>query len=504
MPRRPLHAAAARLLPPAVLAAGLLTLPGCGEPTLDATDDGTLNASLKAMREGKTPEQRDALEEAVQLVRIDVMRRMENSADGLAALTEDRVERELQERLDGLTAAELLAEGEAAVAAEEADRAARVARAEAERAEFREQAAANQAARERERDLKALTRLTEERTALNAAEAEPPALTVVAAHPLEPQSTAYSEQPFPVVEVTVANPGDAAVTNVSLRGFWVPADAELGDTGNSSPSVAGTPVTLGYRVPPGIKPGTDATHPVRLNLRDDLAQAMTAEPDGTLVLRPAAPTHAGSRSAFSFAGGPNATSPEAPAFVRDLAAKHPGPEADAALAAFAAAEAADRSFVREAVPRFRDAERIRLEAARETAAADRALLDTAEIRDVDFSFVDRYGRRDRILSFTVGNPTHVPVRDIAFSVALTPTDGTEPARSDDLSLRLNQTIPPGETAPVSYFPGGNSDALDVPDTPAGYTARVTLRGFSDNGGNPVRSATFSDWQQRRLDVLSGD
>jgi len=91
-----------------------LVLSGCGKPTVDASSEEAMAASIEEMKSGMTPEERAEFEDAAQVVlmsEVDIKGMMQAALRG-EELDSDEMIGDMKGRLDGMTADDIVAEAD--------------------------------------------------------------------------------------------------------------------------------------------------------------------------------------------------------------------------------------------------------------------------------------------------------------------------------------------------------------------------------------------------------
>ena len=91
-----------------------LAIGGCGKPTVDASSEEAMAASIEEMKSGMTPEERAEFEKAAQVVlmsEVDIKGMMQAALRG-EELDSDEMIDDMKGRLDGMTADDIVAEAD--------------------------------------------------------------------------------------------------------------------------------------------------------------------------------------------------------------------------------------------------------------------------------------------------------------------------------------------------------------------------------------------------------
>jgi len=272
---------AARLLAPVLLP--LCFAPcGCGDARVDGSSDEKLKASIAEVKQALPEAQRAEFEKAVETL---ALADMHDLSDLVAASQTGRLERGIRERLDGKTAAEIIAAAKVIQAEREQRRKeeeARRKREEAERAEQERQELAEMEARQRQREAErekqkrrdAIAEIDE--LAGRLAEEKP---DILAMFVVERATFGYSEtlgMREPKMEVAVRNGTGRAVSRAYFSAVLLtPARA-----------LPWLDEEFNYAIPGGLESGEAATWRLAPNMFGEWATAPKDRDDMVLIVRP--------------------------------------------------------------------------------------------------------------------------------------------------------------------------------------------------------------------------
>lgn len=230
---------------PTIFALAPLLLASCGgDPTVDASSDEALEASLEEISASLDPESREEFESSVQALifaGLDGKGFLEMSAD----LESGGMERRFKDVLDGKTAAEIIAEGKSVTA---------------RRAERKRRAATDE-----------LSSLEEKLDGDAQARALLGGFKVHQSRFIQSSSDFSTQR---VIELSVTNATDHAVA----RAYF---DGTLATPGREVPWVE---ASFNYSIPGGIEPGESATWNLRPNMFGEWSQAPSDREDMVLTV----------------------------------------------------------------------------------------------------------------------------------------------------------------------------------------------------------------------------
>lgn len=97
------------------LSIGLLVLAGCGEPTIDASTEAAMNASIAKVREALPEARRAEFDDAMQVLAFRQLGSADDPAtQGAAAVGAGNLEARLRHALDGKTGEQIIRAADAA------------------------------------------------------------------------------------------------------------------------------------------------------------------------------------------------------------------------------------------------------------------------------------------------------------------------------------------------------------------------------------------------------
>lgn len=223
-----------------LLAALILT--GCGQPTIDGSSDEAMEKSLDAIQQGMTPAQKKEFGEAMIAVAFDG-----ENLFTLMASEGDMVGNRMRNRLDGMTANEVIE-------------------------------LANQLAVEKE--TKDAQKAQSEIAELEAFKAKAQqAILQLSAFEVQNARFYYSDSGFmrePIIELTVKNGLDQPISRAYFQGV-------LKTPGRAVPWVE---ETFNYSIPGGLEPGESATWKLSPNMFGDWGNAPKDREDMVLTVTP--------------------------------------------------------------------------------------------------------------------------------------------------------------------------------------------------------------------------
>lgn len=246
----------------------LLFFVSCSKKTIDASSEEAMKESIEELKKDLSKEEKEKFESSLLLVALSGDNLFELSADSEAT------KRRMQDRLDGKTAQEVIAEGEKI----KLEREAKQKKAEIERQKREEQRLAEEKQRQKEREAKEQEQIV---TEINELEKKK-GIATEASKKLKKfkvksskfyfQKSSYSTKP--VIELSVSNGLDIPVASVHF-------DAVLATPGRSTPWVD---EGFNYSISGGLEPGEEAIWKLAPNMFGEWGKAPKDRNDMVLTL----------------------------------------------------------------------------------------------------------------------------------------------------------------------------------------------------------------------------
>jgi hypothetical protein len=439
-----------RRLPWLVLAA--MALGGCGDPTVDASTDESMKASIERVRASVKQERRDEFENAIKVIAFaDV-----DGLGSLAALSATGgLERALKDRINGKSADEIMSE-------------ARRIKADSE-------------SRKRESQLLELAELGR-KLAGNA----PDLLSqfIVERATFERDEGAMFREN--VIELSVKNGTDRVVSHAFFR-------AILQTPGRQVPWVD---AEFNYEIPGGIESGESAVWRLSPNIFGEWSKAPTDRVDTLFIVRPVALEGPGGQRVAS-----NSLEPREEARLRELLALT-GNERAHEFSDKLNARAADfDAWKSAALGKAARSERLRLVEIKNKAATDAAARSRFKVSDPRFYFTKDVYRLKPVIALTVRNDTGRTVSRFHARGALTSTGREKPWVEDTFNYEIPGGLGDGESRHFELAPNSFGPWASAPSDRDDMTMTIVIERIDGADGEPLFCSEFREKYQARLNAL---
>ena len=502
-----------------LLAALLLILSGCGEPTIDASSEDRMKESIREVKNSLPKDRHDDLEDALELMMFADM-------DNLAYLADsDGMVRRFQDRIDGLTADELFLAAEEVQAEREArerataeqhrkqdqqraqERREREEQRAQERREQEEQRA--QERREREEQRAQERREQEEQHAQERREQEERERQqiiseieelaaklravrhdVLATFTVERSRFGYNEDGTrssrPHIELAVHNGTEHAVSRVQF-------DAMLVTPGRALPWVDSG---FSYRIPGGLEPGESATWNLRPNMFGEWSNAPMDRDDTIIIVRP---TALEGPDGESFVGEGFSDHDENKLVSRLESIDWPGEHQVRAL--LEAHHAVDQKWLDSAEAEATRAEAAYLRQQKTEAQIARELFELFVVEQSRFYWHENGFTHKPTIDLTLHNGTGQAVSRVYARGILSSPERETPWVDEEFNYIVSGGIEAGETKQIGLHPNLFGGWDRAPHDRTDLVLTVEIVGISDADGNALYDEKFTDLNEQRLNIL---